>query len=159
MSGGLFPRQFDNDYRGRRLALWLLAPIILVKAAMGANTVLNTRFVIDTADAIPLADFNAGAQEAIIFMYQAWGLCLFLLAMLGLVALIRYRSMTPLVFLLLTVENIARRVIYMADPFSFAAPPLTPSTGALINYALMVLLATGFLLSLWNRRDPRREAT
>lgn len=158
MSGGLFPKQFDNDYRGRRLALWLLAPIVFVKAAMGANSVLNTRFVIESADAIPLADFSAGAQEAIIFMYQAWGLCVFLLAMLGLVALVRYRSMTPLVFLMLAVENIARRAIYMVDPYSFAASPLTPSTGALINYALMVLLASGFLLSLWNRRDPRREA-
>lgn len=153
MAGGLFPKQFDNNYRGQWLALALLALIAFVKAAMGANTVLRPWFVIATADGVPLQSFDVGAQETIVFIYQAWGLCIFLISALGFVALFRYRSMTPLVFLLLGAENIARRVIFMIDPFSYSAPLTTPSIGAIINYALIMGLVLGFVLSLWNRKD------
>lgn len=156
MSGGLFPKRFDNDYRGQRLALALLAPIVLMKAAMGANAFLNTRFVIAIADKIPLDTFSPGAQEATVFMYQAWGLCLFLLSALGVLALIRYRSMVPLMFLILGAENIVRRALHLVDPFSFAQSAGPPSTGALINYALIAGLIVGFISSLTPRRGGKR---
>jgi hypothetical protein len=38
MLSRILPRQFDNAYRGYRLALWLFVPIVLINMIMGLNT-------------------------------------------------------------------------------------------------------------------------
>lgn len=49
-----FPKQIDNTYRGRRAAIWLLVPIIVVKMIMGFNMLLNACQLAQTADGLPL---------------------------------------------------------------------------------------------------------
>ncbi len=149
----IFPRQIDNTFRGYWLAVGLLVPLVLVKMIMGANTLFNTRDVIQSADNIPLQSYSADAQQMLVFMFQAWGLGLFLMASLGLLALIRYRAMVPLMYLVLTVENVGRKALLLADPLLTATSSGTPSIGAMVNLALIAALLTGFALSLATRAD------
>jgi hypothetical protein len=56
----LFPRQIDNDYRGRVIAIWLLVPLALVKLLQGAsvaglNPLTTSRRILETADRVPAA--------------------------------------------------------------------------------------------------------
>lgn len=147
----VFPKQFDNTYRGYWLAVWLLVPLVLVKLLMGANVVINTRDIIEGVDGIPLNSFSVEAQKNLIFSFQAWALGLFLLAALGLIALVRYRAMVPLVYLLLLVENAGRKAISLASG-SPLIPPGGPTTATLINMSLIAALLIGFALSI-GRRD------
>jgi Ca2+/Na+ antiporter len=57
----LFPRVMDNAYHGRGFALWLLGLLLLVKAAMGVNSILNGYTVATSADGIPLDAFSINA--------------------------------------------------------------------------------------------------
>jgi hypothetical protein len=140
----LFPKQIDNTYRGYWLAVWLLVPLVLVKLAMGVNVIVNTRDVIEGVDGIPLSAFSAEAQRQLVFSFQAWALELFLLALLGLLALIRYRAMVPLIYLLLLIENAGRKAIQLA-----AQEAAVPAPGAsMINGVLIAALLIGFLLSI-----------
>jgi hypothetical protein len=147
----IFPAQFDNVYRGYWPAVWLLVPLVLGKLAMGVNVMINTRDIIGGVDGIPLSSFSVEAQKNLIFSFQAWALGLFLLAALGLLALVRYRAMVPLVYLLLLVENAGRKAISLASG-SPLIPPSGPSTATLINMSLIAALLIGFALSI-GRRD------
>lgn len=152
----LFPKQIDNNYPGRVLAIWLLVPLALVKLLQGANFVglLGTgrsREILENVDRVPVSAFPAEAASHLVFLFAAWGLGVFVLGLLGMVVLLRYRAMIPLMYLLLLIEQLGRKVlstIHLDRPFlSLAADPAN-----LINSGLLLAIATGFLLSLFARR-------
>lgn len=154
----LFPRQIDNDYRGWRLAIWLLVPLALVKLLQGANVAGlfgpgNSRQVLEGVDKVPLGAFPAEAASHLVFLFAAWGLGVFVLGFLAIVVLLRYRAMIPLMYLLLLIEQLGRKAlstIHLDRPFL----SLAPSAANLINWAFLLVIVAGFLLSLSPRR-PR----
>ncbi|MBC7767371.1 MAG: hypothetical protein H7124_01145 [Phycisphaerales bacterium] len=138
----------DNMYRGHWLAIWTFAPVVLVKMVLGANVFFNTRTVIENADRIPLQSYSDAAQQTLVFMFQAWGLGLFLMAALGLLALVRYRAMVPLMCLVLTLENLGRTALQTDGILLMATGARAPSAGVLINLAFIVVLLIGLVLSV-----------
>ena len=154
----LFPKHIDNEYRGHVLAIWLLVPLALLKFLQGANVAGllgtgNSRQVLETVDHVPVGAFPAEAASQLIFLFAAWGLGVFILGLLGLIVLLRYRAMLPLMYLLLVIEQVGRQAlatIHLDQPFvSLAASPAN-----LINWGFLAALAIGLLLSLTGRR-PR----
>jgi hypothetical protein len=154
----LFPKQIDNDYRGHVLAIWLLVPLALMKFLQGANVAGllgtgNSRQVLEAVDNVPVGTFPAEAASHLVFLFAAWGVSVFVLGLLGIVVLLRYRAMIPLMYLLLLIEQVGRKAlstIHLDRPFvSLAASPAN-----LINWGFLLALAIGLLLSLSGRR-PR----
>lgn len=153
----LFPQQIDNDYRGHVLAIWLLVPLVLMKFLQGANVAGflgtgNSRQVLETIDNVPVGTFPAEAASQLLFLFAAWGLGVFILGFLGIVVLLRYRAMMPLMYLLLLIEQVGRNAlstIHLARPFvSLAARPAN-----LINVGFLLAIVIGLLLSLTGRRS------
>lgn len=153
----LFPKHIDNDYRGPVLAIWLLVPLTLIKFLQGANVAGllgtgNSRQVLEGVDNVPVGTFPAEAASQLVFLFAAWGLGVFVLGLLGMVVLLRYRAMIPLMYLLLLIEQVGRQTlatIHLDRPFvSLAASPAN-----LINWGFLVALAIGFLVSLFGRRQ------
>jgi hypothetical protein len=70
-------------------------------------------------------------------------------SLLGALALVRYRAMVPLVFLLLLLEHLGRKLILALMPVAQAGSPPAFS----INVFLIGLTALGLALSLWGRRQ------
>jgi hypothetical protein len=160
MIGRIFPAQFDNDYRGHWLAIWLLGFLVLSKLFMGLNVAglnpwVSSEYVLKNADAIPVETFNADVQSLVLFLFSAWGLALFVLSLLGLLVLVRYRAMIPLMYLLLAIEQIGRKVLATAHPITRAVEPGAISTGVLINWGFTAALVVGLLLSLAPSRSSR----
>jgi len=106
----LFPRQIDNNFPGRRLAIWLFA------------------------------------------LYVLLGLRALVLSLLCLIALVRYRAMIPLLFLMLLVLNISARVVQFVHPIARAGG--VQPIGFYVNLFLLAVLIVGFVLSL--ARSPAR---
>ncbi len=160
MIGRIFPAQFDNDYRGHWLAIWLLGFLVLSKLVMGFNVAglnpwISSEFVAKNADAIPLETFSAEAQSLVLFLFSAWGLALFVLSLLGLLVFVRYRAMIPLMFLLLAIEQLGRKALSIAHPITRAVEPGGISAGVLINWGFAAALVVGLLLSLAPSRSNR----
>jgi hypothetical protein len=63
MLSSLLPRCVDNTYRGHRLALVFFGLLVLVKIAMGVNSIFNGRSVASSADGIPLDTFTPAGSE------------------------------------------------------------------------------------------------
>lgn len=156
MLARLFPRQIDNEFTGRVLAIWLLVPLALMKLLQGANVAGlfgpgRSRHILETADKVPVGTFPDEAASHLVFLFAAWGLGVFLLGLLGILVLVRYRAMIPLTYLLLLIEQVGRKMqsmVHLDRPFL----SLAASAANLINWGFLLTLVVGLLLSLYPRR-------
>lgn len=156
MLSRLFPRQIDNDYRGFKLAIWLLVPLLLFKSAisvnaLGLNPLMTNREVLQRADRIPLDTFSTNAADAAVLLFAVWGVTHLMLNVLGFIAVVRYRAMIPLIYLLLAIDHIGRRALVDIYPI------IRVDDGTVdvpVNLILIALLLIGFGMSL---TTPRRR--
>lgn len=153
----IFPRQIGNNFQGYRLSIWLFGFYVLVKAAQGTVSVFNTASTATRADGIPLDSFGTAASQTVISMFALLGLNVTVLPLLGVLALIRYRAMIPLLYLTMLVLNLSSRVVlalYPSPRIGGVAP-----TGFYVNLGLLAILLVGFFLSLMNpSKSAGREA-
>jgi hypothetical protein len=151
MLADLFPRTANNHYPGRRIGLWLFA-LMSLKIPMGVNILFNGRTVAQSADGIPLDTFGENGAPAFLSIFAAWGLCQIVFGLACLVVLCRYRSLVPLAFLGLLLEQAGRKILQLYLPIErIGTPP-----GDYVNAALLGIIVLGLLLSLWRPRGAAR---
>ena len=150
MLNRIFPRQFDNTYRGHWLGLWLFIPVMLVKGIQSVDTILLTRLVAVGPDAIPLDRFGAACTETVLSLFALMGMCLLILPLQSIVVLIRYRSMIPFMYLSLLVVLIGSRAIQFVHPLARSS---TLPYGVIMNLAILAVAVLGFVLSLRDKRE------
>ena len=151
----LFPKVIDNKYRGQWLALVLFVPVLLLKVMMGFNIAgfnpaMQVRDILQDVDGIPLDTYSTQAASDLVYLANAWGLSLFTICLVGLIALIRYRAMIPFSILLLTVEQVGRKAMSIAESGLRIGPDM--SAGNIINWALSAALVLALALSMMRRR-------
>lgn len=172
MFARLFPRQIDNFYQGHVLAIWLFVPVLAMKTVMGFNVgglnpFISSRFILMSADGVPVDTYPADAAAHLVFTFAAWGLVLFILALFGWIVLLRYRAGLPLMILMLTLEQIGRMVLSRTMLTSgltsglasglASGPPAHAHDGiavsTLINWGFGSLLLLALVLSLVKARE------
>jgi len=145
MLNSIFPKQFDNAYRGHRLAIWLFIPVVLMELGVGANSIINTRTVAMSADGIPLDRYGAGGAEAVIALFAIAGLFRVVLALQGVVVLVRYRTMIPLMYLELLILQLCSKALLLVNPIAKSGVS-TAQLGSAFILALLAMLLIGFFL-------------
>ena len=148
----IFPKQFDNAYRGHWLGIWLLVPIVLLRLVIGVNSMWHPYEIATTADAIPLDLYTGGGEAAAISMFVSLGFFFFLFALLGILVLIRYRTMIPLMYLLLLAQQLGSRVIGYFHPIVHASGV---HLGLTVTLTILALTLLGFVLSLLKTVKPQ----
>ncbi len=145
----IIPKQIDNAYRGHWLAIVLLVLNLILRTVMGFNSIVFTRTVATSADGIPLDSYGHDAAGMVLLLFALLGVYGLFLPLLSVVALIRYRAMIPLVYVLLLVFQLGSRAVRLLHPTAslFATP-----VGFYVNLGLLALTIIGFGLSLWPRR-------
>jgi hypothetical protein len=144
----LLPKSFDNNYRGHKLALWIFGLFVLMKSVIGTNSIINGRVVMTSADGIPLDTYPPAAAQTLVALWALLGLSHIILGVLGIVALVRYRSMTAFLFALFLLQHLGGRLILHYIPLvTIGAPPAFA-----VNLIQLSLLILGLALSLWRRR-------
>lgn len=155
MLSRIFPKQFDNDYRGSWLAIWIFVPVVLLKATQGVNSIIMTRRVMAGADGIPIDSYDAAGAEAAVAMFALLGLYLLIVPFQSLIVLIRYRAMIPFMYLMLLLVQGSSRLLLMVHPIVRSAEPAMGFAGHpigfWINLGILALTLIGFLLSLQDR--------
>ena len=151
----LFPPHADNRFQGLRPSLWLLGLLLFLKLLMSFNSIFNTESVAVGADGIPLASYGPDAAREVLMLFALMALGHLAITLIGLVVLIRYRALVPLIYLVLLGEMLARRAIV----WTYSAPGAKSAEIALlVNYGLLAFLALGLALSLVPARRERRAA-
>ncbi len=143
----LFPRHVDNTYRGYKLALWFFALLVLIKLAIGLNSIFNGYVVASSADGIPLDTFTAAGAQAVVSLFAVLGLSQLMMCSLCILVLVRYRALIPLMFALLLLEHLSRKLILHFLPIARTGTP----PGSVVNLVLLALMVVGLALSLRSR--------
>jgi hypothetical protein len=149
----LFPKQFDNTYRGHRLGFWLFILVVLMELAMGTNSMINTRTVAMQADGIPLDQYGAGGADAVVAIFALAALFRVLIALQCVVVLVRYRAMIPLMYLLWLILHLGSKALLLLHPIARSGVS-TAQLGSAFVLGLIGMLALGFILSIWPRNPP-----
>ncbi|MFL6762442.1 MAG: hypothetical protein ACJ8FB_07775 [Sphingomicrobium sp.] len=151
----LFPTQFDNRFRGQSAALWVLGLLIALTLVVSLNSIFNTAYVAAGADGFPLSAYGPAAGRSVLMLFALDALGQLVLSIISLVALIRYRSMVPLIYLLVLCQQLGRRFIIQ----SYAVPRApTDAVVPYVVYGVIGLLALGLVLSLLRSREPNSPA-
>jgi len=147
----LLPQQIDNTFRGYKLAIWLFALVVFVQAGQGLMSIFNGYYAASSPDAIPLDSYTAPAADTVVSLFALLGLLRLIICILCVLALLRYRAMIPLMFALLVLEYLSRRLILQFLPIMRSgAPP-----GSVVNLTLLAMMIVGLALSLRSSGNDR----
>ena len=148
MLSRIFPKAFDNSYRGHWLGIWLFGLVVVVKLGQGANSLINPHLVMSSADGIPVDSFTGAAAATAIALFALLGLYALILPLLGVLVLIRYRTMIPLMFVLFLIVQAASFVLRFAHPIARSADYNAVPIGLYINIAFVAVMLIELVLSV-----------
>ena len=101
----IFPNPITEYYGGATIARWALVLVTLLTLGRSLIHALSPDGGAQSIATIPLDDFTAKGQYAVIHIFSQWGLSQLLFGIFYLIVLLRYKSLIPLmgiVFLLNT---------------------------------------------------------
>jgi hypothetical protein len=151
LSERLFPRQVDNTYTGSKIALWVFAFVITIRAIQSIMIMVNGYSIAQSADGIPLESYPAAAAQTIVAIFALSSLNRLIISLIGAVVLIRYRGAVPLMFVVLGLTYLGTQLVTRFIPIVRVGTP----PGVIMNRVLIGLTHAGLLLSLWQRRTTR----
>ncbi len=152
MLSQILPRQIDNSYRGYKPALWILGLLLLLRTIISINSIFNGYSVASTADGIPLDSFTPAGAQTVVSLFALSAYSRLVMTLFGVLALVRYRSMVPLIFLVLLLDHLGRMVVLRALPITQIGDP----PASFITLSLLALVIVGLAMSV--RLRPRSTA-
>ncbi|MBW2244588.1 MAG: hypothetical protein JRH01_21595 [Deltaproteobacteria bacterium] len=137
-----------NDYWGHASALYFLILLACMFTFRGCVHYFAPDGGSGIIAGIPLETYSEGAVQAIINSFGVYGIGHLLEAALVWLVIFRYRSLIPLVYVFLIVNQFLGIALFMMKPLPVVPP------GQIGVYALLPLTVGFFLLSI---RKPRVE--
>jgi hypothetical protein len=147
----LFPRQIDNTFRGWRLGLWLFVPVLIVRLGIAFQSAFNARDTAMHADGIPLGQLGAMGGDEAVALFALLGLGGLILALLGVLVLLRYRAMIPLMYLLFLLSQFGTKLLNSYHPTISGGARMAGSgisMASIVVYTLLGMMIVGFAASL-----------
>jgi len=145
----LFPAQLDNIFRGKRIALWLFYPLTAMTLWRSQHHIFAPDGGAQSIATIPLDTYTQGGAQGIITIVALWGLAQLAMGLIMLMALIRYKSMIPLLWLFIILEYGGRRLIGIYQPIEI----VETAPGAVANYVLPIVALVMLVLALWPEKN------
>ena len=147
----LLPAKADNTIRGMKLPVYVFALIAIISTV---RSLIHLLAPDGGAGSIAGMDLAVAGASGIIFAFALWGSSQLIYALIQLVVIIRYRSLVPLMYVLLILEILLREFVGHAKPVTFAHTP----PGEIGNYVFLPLAAIMLFLSLWSARRQVEKA-
>lgn len=145
----LLPTSLSNDYTGTRIAVGFFVLVTIVTLGRSIAHIVLPDGGAQSIATIPLDSFSPAAADVVIHLFALWGLSQLIVAVVYVVALLRYRSLIPLLYLLAVGEYAVRLILSVVKPIETDGT----APGAIGNYVLVPLMLVMFVLSLVPRRD------
>lgn len=143
----IFPKVIDNHYQGAKLSQYLFYCLTAVTLWRSQHHLLAADGGAQSIATIPLDAFSSEAASTIIGVFALWGLSQLLIAFLYLLVSIRYRSLIPLMYIIMIAEYAGRLAIGMYKPVVTAGD----APGALINLPMVLVCIFALLGSIYRR--------
>ena len=139
----VFPSSFDNSFGGHAAALWLFYLITIITIGRSLAHLFLPDGGAQSIATIPLDEYTSGAATTVISIFAFWGLSQILIAVMMSVVALRYRSMIPLMYLIVLAEYLGRISVGLLKPLeTVSTPPGSTGTPFLILAVLIGLTLT-----------------
>ena len=139
----LLPAQIDNTIRGTKIPFYIFTLYAIVSTVRSCIHLLSSD---GGAGTIAGMDLSVAGADGIIFAFALWGSSQLLFALIQLLAVIRYRSLIPFMWLMLALEILLRELVGKMKPVTFAHTP----PGAIGNQIILPLAVAMVVWSLWS---------
>jgi hypothetical protein len=143
----LLPRRLDNTYRGSRIAIWILVPVLTMKILQMLVAIFDAHHTAVAADGLPLDAFPPVAAQVAVGLFVLLGRARLIVFLGGVLVLLRYRGAIPLMFLVLLLDDLTVRLALRLAPLPRTGTP----PGPVVNLVLLALIVLGLALSLRSR--------
>ena len=148
----LLPAKADNTIRGMKFPVYVFALIAIISTV---RSLIHLLAPDGGAGSIAGMDLSVAGASGIIFAFALWGSSQLIYALIQLIVVIRYRSLVPLMYVLLILEILLRIFVGYTKPVTFAHTP----PGAIANYIFLPLALIMLVVSLWSARRQHRRGT
>ena len=128
----LLPAQADNTMRGGTVPFAIFA---LLAGISFIRSCIHVFAPDGGAGSIAGMDLSVAGASGIVFAFGLWGSSQLIYALIQLAVVIRYRSLVPAMYLLLSVETLLRMLVGHIKPVTFVHTP----PGAIGNYVVLAL--------------------
>src|SRR4051812_15416846 len=116
MLDALLPRAIDNTYRGHRVALWLFGLVVAVRMLQSLAVIFNGYSTAINADGLPLDTYPPAAAQTAVALFAQASLWRLTVCAVCVVALARYRSAVPFMFVVLILNYLAAQLLFRFAP-------------------------------------------
>ena len=144
MLNELLPQHADNAYHGHKLALWIFAVVTFLRVFQSLNSFLNARTTARYADGIPLHTYTPAAEQTTASLFSLLGWYSFVICLVCILVLIRYRSLIPVMFVFLLLQFLGGRLVPHFLPIIRTGTP----PGIYVNWILLAFIVVGLALSI-----------
>jgi len=154
MLENLFPKTADNNYKGNKIAKWVLYFYVFKSFFAGCVHMFASDGGAQSIGSVALDSFTQGGADSFVTMFAMWGMEQFVIGLIALVILWRYKSLIPMLWGVYAIEYIGRGVIPLIKPGLVTAntPP-----GAVMDYVLIPLAIGMFLFALLSSRESKSK--
>ena len=136
----LLPKSADATYSGSRTAYIFFVIIALISFA---RSLIHIFLSDGGANIIAGLDLSLGSEN-IIFAFGLWGVSQLVYALIQLLVAFRYKSLIPLMYIILIIETLGRMMVgNMKPPILFHTPP-----GGYANWIILPLSIVMLIYSL-----------
>ena len=139
----LLPIEIDNAIRGTKIPFYIFSLYAIISTVRSCIHLLSPD---GGAGTIAGMDLSVVGADGIIFSFALWGSSQLLFALIQLLAVIRYRSLIPFMWLMLALEVLLRELVGVMKPVTFAHTP----PGAIGNQLILPLAVVMLVWSLWS---------
>jgi hypothetical protein len=143
----LLPARIDNNYQGRKLALWIFGLVVTMRTLQSVMIIFNGYYTARNADGIPLETYPAGATQTVLALFALYSLSRLIISLLCVIVLLRYRRAIAFMFVVLALMYLGAQLLTRFIPFERVGTP----PGVIVNLIIFGLIVVGFALSVWKR--------
>lgn len=112
----LLPRPATNQYKGHPLAKWVFAALTLITLGRSLVHMFAEDGGAQSIASISLDAFSAGGANTVITVFGLWGLSQLIIGLIFAIALWRYQSLIPLMYLFFSFEYLMRLLAFLYTP-------------------------------------------
>lgn len=112
----LLPNQIDNIFRGKKISQYAFLIITVVTIVRSLIHVFAPDGGAQSIATIPLDNYSTEAAATVILIFSFWGLSQLLMGLVYIGVYVKYKSLIPVMYVLLIIEYAMRIVIGQMKP-------------------------------------------
>ncbi len=148
MINRILPRIVDNNYRGHKIALWFYYLITAVTIVRSLIHMLKDDGGAQSIATIPLDRYTDAGAATVILIFSYWGLSQLMFGIIQFIVSLKYKSLIPLMYLLLILEWTGRLLIGIWKPIETSGQ----APGGIGNMVLPFVCLVMFFLSVYKTK-------